>query len=301
MKIFLSEQQEISTESLELLKVNGHELVTKFSGDKDSSIRGLFIRTYTKVDNKYLDQFPSLSVIMRAGSGLDNIDLNECNSRNIKVFNSPGANAISVAEHALTLMLMLLKNIKGHNSNLMLGRWRERSLLGSELSGKTIGLVGCGAVGLALSKLLQAFDVKILGFTKNPDLNKFESNGIIHSSLDSLLSTSDVVSIQIPLTKETINMIGDKQFSLMKTTCYLINVSRGEIIDEKSLIRALSHNQIMGAAIDVAIGEPNINSRLFTLKNLIITPHIAGYTHEADVVISTQAVKNFLQYMKGIK
>ena len=232
MKIFLSEPQEISTESLELLKVNGHELVTKFSGDKDSSIRGLFIRTYTKVDNKYLDQFPSLSVIMRAGSGLDNIDLNECNSRNIKVFNSPGANAISVAEHALTLMLMLLKNIKGHNSNLMLGRWRERSLLGSELSGKTIGLVGCGAVGLALSKLLQAFDVKILGFTKNPDLNKFESNGIIHSSLDSLLSTSDVVSIQIPLTKETINMIGDKQFSLMKTTCYLINVSRGEIIDE---------------------------------------------------------------------
>ncbi len=301
MKIFLSEPQEISTESLELLKVNGHELVTKFSGDKDSSIRGLFIRTYTKVDNKYLDQFPSLSVIMRAGSGLDNIDLNECNSRNIKVFNSPGANAISVAEHALTLMLMLLKNIKGHNSNLMLGRWRERSLLGSELSGKTIGLVGCGAVGLALSKLLQAFDVKILGFTKNPDLNKFESNGIIHSSLDSLLSTSDVVSIQIPLTKETINMIGDKQFSLMKTTCYLINVSRGEIIDEKSLIRALSHNQIMGAAIDVVIGEPNINSRLFTLKNLIITPHIAGYTHEADVVISTQAVKNFLQYMKGIK
>ncbi len=294
MKILLTEPQEISESSLELLRSAGHQVVSNHDRIPDSTIGGLFIRTYTKVTSGYLDKFPAVTTIIRAGTGLDNIDLIECSKRGIEVFSSPGANSTSVAEHALSMMLMVLKNTRSHLANLKQNIWRDRTLLGHELHGKTIGLIGCGAVGQKLAKLLGPFDVQLLGYDKYVSPVAMSALSIIPTALSDLLACSDIISIHVPLTNETNNILSSREFSLMQKSAYLINVSRGEVVNESALIKALSTHQINGAAIDVVVGEPSPNPRLLALSNLILTPHIAGFTHEADASIAVEAVNNFL-------
>lgn len=298
MKILLTEPQEISQKAIDILIANDHQVVTACDATPDRTIGGLFIRTYTRVTSEYLDQFPALRVIIRAGSGLDNIDLIECRDRQIQVFSSPGANSNSVAEHVLSMILMLLKNTSGHINNLKQNVWRTHTMLGTELQGKTIGLIGCGAVGQKLAQLMAPFEVTLLGYDKYVDSQIMIQQSISPVTLEELLTRSDIISVQVPLTAETTNLIDEREFSLMKVSSYLINVSRGEVVSEPGLIKALSTHHLAGAAIDVVVGEPNPNPRLFALNNLIITPHIAGFTQEADEAIALEAVKNFLTNTK---
>lgn len=298
MKILLTEPQEISQKAIDILIANDHQVVTACATTPDRTIDGLFIRTYTRVTSEYLDQFPALTMIIRAGSGLDNIDLIECKNRQIQVFSSPGANSNSVAEHVLSMMLMLLKKTSDHINNLKQNVWRTHMLLGTELKGKTIGLIGCGAVGQKLAQLLAPFEVTLLGYDKYVDSQIMVQQSISPVSLEELLTQSDIISVQVPLTGETINLVGERELALMKESSHLINVSRGEVVSEPGLINALSTHHLAGAAIDVVVGEPNPNPRLFALDNLLITPHIAGFTQEADEAIAIEAVNNFLTNTK---
>lgn len=301
MKIFLTEPTEIAQSAKDMLNNVGHLLVDRVDKDIDESIEVLFIRSYTTVNQTYLDRFPNLSVIIRAGTGLDNIDLVLTKQRNIHVISSPGSNAYSVAEHALSMILILLKNIFGHAQNLSLGSWRSKELQGLELRGKTVGLIGCGAVGKHLAQLLLPFGVKMLGYDKYLPSDTFADLSIVQVELDTLLKSSNIISIQVPLTPETTNLIGHAQLAMMKPSSYLVNVSRGEVIDESALFSALNHHTIKGAAVDVVVGEPSPNKRLFALNNLIITPHVAGFTQEADEAIAVDAVHNFLKYLEDQK
>ncbi len=301
MKIFITEPSEISKRAKNILKAQGHELFESISTNQESLIEVLFIRTYLKISKEYLSRFPNLSYIIRAGSGLDHIDLEECKKRHITVISSPGSNAVSVAEHALTMLLLLLKNIIGHSRIVSEGGWRSKDLQGNELRGKTIGLLGCGAVGQVLSKLLLPFEVKILGYDKYLSPAKFNELNIQQVTLNELLKKSDLVSIQIPLTNETVNLITAKELALMKKSACLINVSRGEIVNEDDLISALSQGKIKAAALDVVKGEPAPSRRLSALENIFITPHIAGFTVEADDVIATDAALNFLKAIEDHK
>lgn len=301
MKIFITEPSEIAQRAKNILKEQGHELFECISANQESLIEVLFIRTYLKITKEYLSRFPNLAYIIRAGSGLDHIDLDECKKRHITVISSPGSNAVSVAEHALTMLLLLLKNIIDHSKNLSEGGWRSKDLQGNELRGKTIGLLGCGAVGQVLSKLLLPFEVKILGYDKYLSRAKFIQLNIQQVSLSELLKNSDLVSIQIPLTGETVNLITAKELALMKKTACLVNVSRGEIVNEDDLITVLSQGKIKAAAIDVVKGEPTPSRRLSALENIFITPHIAGFTVEADEAIATDAALNFLKAIEDHK
>ena len=301
MKIFITEPSEISSQAKNILKAHGHELFESIAKNQESSIEVLFIRTYLKLTKEYLSRFPNLTYIIRAGSGLDNIDLEECKQRHITVISSPGSNAFSVAEHALTMLLLMLKNITGQSRILSEGGWRSKDLQGNELRGKTIGLLGCGAVGQVLAKLLEPFEVKIVGYDKYLSPAKFKELKISRVTISELFKNSDLVSIQIPLTKETVNLISVKELSLMKKSASLVNVSRGEIINEDDLITALSQGKIKAAALDVVKGEPTPSRRLSALENIFITPHIAGYTVEADEAISTDAALNFLKAIEDHK
>ena len=297
MKIFLPEPGEIAQIAQDLLRESGHQLVYEVSEGQSHSIEVIFIRTYTVLSAKYLAQFPNLEVIIRAGTGLDNIDLAYCQTRGIKVISSPGANAVSVAEHALTSILILLKNYLKETDRVKLGAWRDRTLMGSELSGKTVGLIGCGAVGKKLANFLLAFSVRLLGYDKYLDFNTLDLP-IIKSSLQEVLSQSDVISIQIPLTTETNNLIDTPELALVKQASYLVNVSRGEVVNESALIHALGNQKLKGAALDVVLNEPTPNPKLLALPNVIITPHIAGFTDSADLAISVVAAQNFINYLK---
>ncbi len=298
MIIYLTEPQEISVEATNLLAQAGHTLIVSLKDLDGKAVEALFIRTYTKVDQAYLANFPRLKYVIRAGTGTDNIDSAACANRQIKIVNSPGANALSVAEYSLSMMLTLIKKVSYQERGLRRGIWRDRSHLGGELSRKTVGLVGCGSVGKELARLLAPFQVKLLGYDKYLDPNSFSQLHIHSVSLPELLEMADVISVQIPLTDETRDLFDAKEFALMRSSCIFINVSRGELINESALIAALTNGSLAGAAIDVARGEPNLNSRLLALPNLHVTPHIAGFTAEADKKIALVAAQNFLQALE---
>jgi len=296
MKVFLAELKEIHPKAIKLLKTNGLEVVYD---KKNKDIEVVFIRTYTRVDKFFLNNFPNLKYILKAGVGLDNIDLEECQKRNIKVINAPGSNANSVAEFVIALMIMVLRNFPLQVNLLLSGKWRNLREKGFEIKDKVIGLIGCGAIGKLIAKKLKSFEVKkILGYDPYLDEKILKSYGIKKTDFLSLLKNSDIVSLHLPLTEETKNLIGKKELKMMKKNSYLINTSRGGIINESDLIWALKNNIIKGAALDVFEGEPKIKKEFLSLKNVILTPHIAALTEEADEVMSVEPVKKFLDMIK---
>jgi phosphoglycerate dehydrogenase-like enzyme len=292
--ILIVEPREIAIESINLLRVEGYVICLPTDNYDLAKICGLFIRTYTMATRDYLAQFPNLKFILRAGVGLDNIDLVECKSRNIAVVNAPGSNANAVAEYALLMMLNLSRKVLTQVQLVKDGKWRDFGSIGSELAGKTVGLIGCGAVGKNLAGKLQAFGAKVIGYDGYISYDIMASYGIKKCELDSLLTESDIISINVPLTSETKSMISVREFNQMKKSCILINVSRGEVVSEVELISALTSQTIAYAAIDGGIGEPNINPSLLSVPNLIVTPHIAGFTKEANIAMAVGAVRNFL-------
>ncbi|MDO8497617.1 MAG: NAD(P)-dependent oxidoreductase, partial [bacterium] len=239
MTIYIPEKDEIHPEAIELLRKAGIKI--KYEIEDYAQIEALFIRTYTVVDKKYLDQFPHLKYILRAGVGLDNIDIGECRRRNIKVFNSPGANANAVAEYVVGLMIMMMRNILPQMNRLKKGEWRDKLYMGEEIKGKTIGIVGCGVIGKLVTKKLLNFEVKeILGYDPYLTEKQLLDHSIKKVSLDELVSSSDITSLHLPLTDETKNLFNISKLRLIKKGSYIINTSRGGIINETDLITAIN-------------------------------------------------------------
>ena len=258
-----------------------------------SNATALVVRNRTKVTADVIASAPKLKVIARAGVGLDNIDIKAADAAGVVVVAGLGANAFSVGELTLGLALALLRNIPTHDQLTRQGNWQRTP--GRELSGLTWGLLGCGATGLATAKLLQGFGCKLIGF--DPYAKNLQ--GIELTTFEDVLRNSDVVSIHMPATPETNGSINAATLRLMKPDSILINVGRGEVINEADLIDALKAKVIAGAALDVRAQEPPKKAELEDIPNLILTPHVAGITSESQLRINEILASNILKVLNN--
>jgi len=245
-----------------------------------ASATALVVRNRTKVTAEIIAAAPKLKVIARAGVGLDNIDIKAADAAGVVVVAGLGANAVSVGELTLGLALALLRNIPTHDEATRAGGWIRTP--GRELSGLTWGLLGCGATGLATAKLLQGFGCTILGF----DPYAKNLSGVELTTFEDVLKRSDVVSIHMPSTPETNGVINAQTLALMKPEAIIVNVGRGEVINEVDLMTALKAKKIAGAALDVRAQEPPVVGDMENISNLILTPHVAGITSQSQLRIN---------------
>jgi D-3-phosphoglycerate dehydrogenase/(S)-sulfolactate dehydrogenase len=246
----------------------------------------LVVRNRTKVTAEIIAAAPKLKVIARAGVGLDNIDIKAADAAGVVVVAGLGANAVSVGELTLGLALALLRNVPGHDVATRDGGWVRTP--GRELSGLTWGLLGCGATGLATAKLLQGFSCSVIGY----DPYAKNLSGIELTTFEDVLQRSDVVSIHMPSTAETNGSINATSLALMKPDAIIVNVGRGEVINEADLMAALKAKTIAGAALDVRTQEPPVKGEMEEIGNLILTPHVAGITKESQLRINQILTSN---------
>ncbi len=250
--------------------------------------QGLMVRSRTKVTGEIIEAGKNLKVIGRVGSGLDNIDVNVAHKNKINVVNAPGANANAVAELTIASILSLLRPLEKGHSSMRTGLWLKKELKGGELRGKTVGIVGFGHIGKIVKRILDAFGVETLIFSRKKKT----------ASLKKLFQNSDIVTIHLSLNPHTEKLINKKLFSLMKPSAYLVNFSRGKVIDEKDLYDILSAKKIKGAALDVYWQEPLENDSPWRkLDNVLLTPHIGASTEEALTLATKQVVEQVIKIL----
>ena len=271
------------------VRIPEQELVS-FYKDADGIIVGL-----EKITSEILDQLPNLKIIAKYGVGLDNIDLEACNKRNIKIGWTGGVNKRSVAEMALGFMLGLSRNLYITSNQLKSGTWNKNG--GIQLSGKTIGIIGVGNIGKELIEILSPFNCNIL-INDLIEINDLWKDNINQVDKNIIFTDSDFISIHTPLTNETFNLFNLDVFTKMKDSAFLINTARGGIVNEHDLKFALSNGIIAGAALDVYEIEPPIDMELLKLPNLICTPHTGGNANEAVVAMGMSAIEHLIQYFK---
>lgn len=300
MKFLTFETREIHPKAIQMLKDNGFSVQTELSSaDDKKEIEAFLIRSYTKITPSLLDEYPSLKYVLRAGVGLDNVDVNACEKRGIKVINSPGSNANAVSELVVCFIILLLRRIPVQINLLRNGQWRNKKEIGSELKNKVIGFIGCGAIGKLATEKLITFGVKeILAFDPYLDKETLSQRNADKCELDEVLKKSDVITLHLPLNKETHNLINKDKLTLLKKGACIINTSRGGIINEEDLIAALKNGHIGGAALDVFENEPDFKKEFLTLPNVVLTPHIGGFSQEGDEAMAVQVVENFLKIYK---
>lgn len=259
----------------------------------------LVVRNRTQVNEELFAAAPKLKVVGRAGVGLDNIDLEAANRHGVVVSAALGINAVAVGELTLGLALALLRKVTELDSSTRKGEWNRKA--GVEISGKTWGMLGFGATARALAKLLKGFDVTILAYDPfakiDPDFAKDTKTTLV--SLDDVISRSDVISLHMPATPETTKVINSERLSKMRSHAVIVNVGRGELIDEVALEHALTAHTISGAALDVRESEPPKDSRYRDLPNVILTPHIAGITQESQAKINEVLVNEVRSALTG--
>lgn len=308
MKVLISSRSfgKIDSGAVELLKNKGLEPVLNPYGrklneqeilDLSDNVVGIIAGT-EKITEKIISSNDQLKVISRYGMGLDNIDLKAAAEKNVMVYNTPETPSVAVAEFTLSLILNLLKKIGNADKSLRKNEWKPET--GNLLTGKTIGIIGLGRIGKKLTQFLAPFNVTILAYEVKPDNEFVSKNKIDLVNLETLLSKSDVITLHVPLTEETKNIIGKKQFESMKENAILINTARGGLVDENALYEALKNKEIAGAAIDVFENEPD-TGKLKDLDNIILTPHIAAYTIETRKQMEIETVENLINGLKEMK
>ena len=250
----------------------------------------------TRITKKVIDFAPNLKIIARVGVGLDNIDTVYAESKGIKVLNASEAAMNAVSELVIGYMIALARNIPRANEGIKNGKWLKKELIGSELRGKYLGIVGVGNIGRNVGRIAKCLRMNLLGYDLYPiNQDYVREVGMIKTDLKTLLENSDFVTCHVPLTEKTRHLMNSETLSYMKPTAFLINTSRGEIIDEESLFRALSDQRIAGAALDVFEVEPPTNTSLLQLPNIICSPHIAAQTKEAQELASTVIAEKVIQ------
>ncbi|MGD8209819.1 MAG: hydroxyacid dehydrogenase [Desulfobacterales bacterium] len=261
----------------------------------------LVVRNRTRVNQDLLDNAPQLKVIGRLGVGLDNIDLEACKQRGVQVCPATGANDAAVAEWVITSAMMLLRGAFFKTSQMLAGKWPRQESMGSETAGKMLGLVGFGGIARETAKRARFLGMKILAYDPYIPADTScwqETLNVEH--LNELLEAADVVSLHVPLTKETHHMIDSDAFSRMKKEAFLINAARGGVVDEKELVAAIKTGRLAGAALDVFENEPLTESSaaLFdNVPNLVLTPHIAGVTIESNQRVSRVTMQNVIDVL----
>lgn len=242
----------------------------------------VLVRSATKMDAEAIAASPNLKIIARAGVGLDNVDVPAATAAGVLVVNAPTSNIVSAAELAVSLLLAVARNVVPANLALKNGQWKRSQFGGVELQGKTVGIIGMGKIGMLVAKRLAGFDMKFVAF--DPYVKDAPTGGpeIKMVSLDEVLAESDFVTIHIPKTDETKGLINAAALAKMKPTAFVINAARGGVLDESALFDALKSGTIAGAGLDVYATEPCTDSPLFSLDNVVATPHLGASTEEAQ-------------------
>lgn len=252
----------------------------------------LIIRSGTTVDRDLLAAAPRLKVVARAGVGVDNVDLDACTEHGTVVMNTPGGNTIATAELALGLLLALLRHIPQADASMRAGRWDRNAFVGTELTGKTVGIIGFGRVGRAFSQRVQGFDVTEVAYDPFVPEHVARHLGLSLVSLDELLACADIISLHAHVTDETRGLINKETIAKMKDGVYIINAARGVLVNAADLADALKSGKVAGAAIDVYDLEPPLpDNPLLNLPNVIYTPHLGASSHEAQIAVGVQAAE----------
>jgi D-3-phosphoglycerate dehydrogenase len=258
----------------------------------------LVVRSAVQADAKLLESAPKLRVIGRAGVGVDNIDTDAATHRGIVVMNTPGANAVAVAELTLGLMISLARAIPRANSTMHAAKWEKKSLQGSELRGKTLGIVGLGRIGLEVARRAAAFGMHLIGYDPFVAPVIARENNVALVPIDEIFKSSDFLTLHVGLTTQTEGLINATSIRIMKKGIRIINCARGELIVEQALADAIKSGHVAGAALDVFHQEPLKDSPFFNLENVILSPHIAGATDEAQEAIGIQLAMQVRDYLK---
>ncbi len=261
----------------------------------------IIVRGRTKLTKELIEKADNCKIIARVGVGLDNIDQDAAKAKNIQVINAVEAAMTAVAELVLALMLSLARQIPRGDRAIRNGEWLKKELKGTELKGKYLGIIGCGNIGRRLGRLAKGLYMNIIGFDVIPIDEEFSKDvGLMKADLDTLLKSSDYISLHVPLLDSTHHMINEEKLSLMKNTAKIINTSRGGVIDEDALYEALKNGKLGGAALDVFENEPATNSKLATLDNVILTPHIGAQTKEAQSLAANVIAEKIIQILRGV-
>ncbi|MFC1939151.1 phosphoglycerate dehydrogenase [Chloroflexota bacterium] len=259
----------------------------------------LVVRSQTRVTAEVIEAGKKLQVIGRAGVGVDNIDVEEATQRGIVVVNAPTGNTISATEHTIALMLALARNIPQANVSLKSGAWRRNDFIGTELRGKTLGIIGLGNVGSEVAKRAQGLEMKVIGYDPFISVEHASNLQVELVPLKQLFKESDFVTLHIPLTKSTRELIGAKELALVKPAVRIINTARGGLINEEALVTAIKEKRVAGAAFDVFTTEPVTESALFEDNNIIVTPHLGASTTEAQVLVARDVAEQIITVLKG--
>jgi D-3-phosphoglycerate dehydrogenase len=295
----------LETPGLEMMRQAGIELDER-SGLKDEALNealrsadGVIVRSQTRLTAELLEDPGKLKAIVRAGVGVDNIDVAAATRRGILVMNTPGGNTVSTAELTVSLLMALVRNVPAADASTRQGKWERNKLVGTQLAGKTIGIIGLGRVGREVARRAAGLDMKIIGF--DPFLAPAAAGQLgigTAASLDELLPRCDFVTVHTPLTEETRNLLGAKQLHMLPHGARVLNCARGGIINEEALAEALKSGHLAGAALDVFVDEPpKADNPLLKLANVVITPHLGASTVEAQVSVAKEAAQLLIDYL----
>jgi len=290
-----------------ILKENGLKLAYEPEITPEQIIKKIgefnivIVRSRTTLTKEMIDKANNCKIIARVGVGLDNIDLDAAKAKNIRVINAVEGAMNAVAEQVLGLMISLARQIPLADREIRNGNWLKKELMGTELRGKYLGIVGLGNIGKKLGRLAKALNMNIIGYDVIPIDEEFSKEvGLMKTDLDTLLQSSDYVSLHVPLLDSTYHLINAKKLSTMKKTANIINTSRGGVIDEDALYDALKNGNLGGAALDVFEKEPATGSKLATLPNVILTPHIGAQTKEAQSLAANVIAEKIIQILRGV-
>jgi D-3-phosphoglycerate dehydrogenase len=301
MKILVAEP--LAPAGVELLrKQQGWDVV--ISNPKDyaphlADCDALIVRSAVKVTKDVLKQSPKLRVIGRAGVGVDNVDLDAATAAGVLVMNTPGGNAISVAEHTLALMLSMARAIPQASASIKSGKWEKKKFLGNELRGKMLGVIGLGSIGREVVRRAKAFEMKVVGHDPYVSPQTAAALDVQLLSLDDLYAQSDYITLHVALTPETDHFLNAEAFKKMKPGVRIVNCARGELIDPKALAEAANAGIVSGAALDVFEKEPPGDDPIFHIDSIVATPHIAGSTEEAQEIVGVRIVEQMVEYLQN--
>ena len=301
MKIVVAEK--ISVAAIDSLREPDWQIVTPETMDGGLALQlesadALIVRSAVQVDDGLLANAHKLRVIGRAGVGVDNIDLEPATRRGIAVMNTPGANAVAVAEHTMAMMLALARHLCRADALMHAGKWEKKSLQGTELRGKTLGIVGLGKIGLEVARRARGFGMIVLAHDPFISPVVAKQQEIALADLDQVYAAADYLTLHLGLTPQAMGMINAQSLKKMKRGARLINCARGELIVEAALVDALKQGQLACAALDVFTEEPLQNSPLAALNNVVLTPHIGGSTQEAQEAVGYQIAQQVKEYLK---
>ena len=269
--------------------------------EKIGNYEVIVVRSRTKIVKELVEKAAKCQIIARVGVGLDNIDQDAAKAKNIRVINAVEGAITAVAELVIGLMLSMAREIPRVDREIRNGNWIKKEMMGSELKGKYLGIIGLGNIGKRLGRLARALNMNIIGYDAVPIDEEFSKEvGLMKSDLDTLLASSDYVSLHVPLLDSTKHMINAEKLRLMKKTAHIVNTSRGGVIDEEALYNALKDGNLESAALDVFEIEPATGNKLANLPNFIATPHIGAQTKEAQSLAANVIAEKIIQILRGV-